>query len=228
MKHRTLSYITSVAVISLMGIPTSWGLINVVGSGELDIEIPATLDGVYIDFTDPADPTRYDLYTSEPGSWDINPFFGGAAIGTSDTFLVVSDSPSPTAPILNLAVGTAVDDQSVFVTGYSGSSSHMGTESYQFQSGNPGYIGFSILFDDVQYYGYMSVTLHDDGSTGTINGVWWGENATDAILIPEPSIYALTASGGHSESGAAAAPATPHCLQASGRFNMQTLIALYW
>ena len=59
---------------------------------------------------------------------------------------------------------------------------------------------FAFRIDDGSsgfYYGWMSVTLNDDGNSGTING-WAWENSGASIQvgqIPEPSAFLLGALG---------------------------------
>ena len=57
-------------------------------SGDQNIPIPVNLTGVFLDFTDPSDPSSFTINTaSQPATWDFNFFFGGAAIANSDTSL---------------------------------------------------------------------------------------------------------------------------------------------
>lgn len=169
-------------------------------SGEdVDITIDNDFGGVYLDFTDFGDATVYTSSGTEPVSWDINPFFGGAAIGTSDTFEAVSISTTTNSDIQNLTFGTTVSSSSVFPSGYSGSSGHMDdgvgpVDPLKFESGTSGYIGFALVDGSDRYYGWMEVTLYDDGSAGTIHQWAWNTVANEAITVgavPEPGNAAL-------------------------------------
>ena len=169
-------------------------------SGVQSITITNTFDGVFVDFTNPLDATAFTTSATDPGAgnWDINPFFGGAAIGSSPTFEVSTDDGTTNSTVMNLGTSDVVGDGSglgeIFVSGNSGSSDHMGGGPNQFANGVQGYIAFRI--DDGSsgfYYGWMSVTLNDDGNSGTING-WAWENSGGSIQvgqIPEPSSFAL-------------------------------------
>lgn len=179
-------------------------------SGEVNLSIPTDFDGVYLDFTDFGDATVYTtsfstpddpILPTDPVLWDINPFFGGAAIGTSDTFEAVSISTTTNSDILNLTFGTTVGPSSDFPSGYSGSTGHMDdgvgpVDPVKFESGISGYIGFA-LYDDLNsdyYYGWMRLTLTDDNTVGTIHEWAWNTVANEAITVgavPEPGNAAL-------------------------------------
>jgi hypothetical protein len=157
------------------------------------IDIPISSDGVYLDLTDSSDASAYTESTSYTASWDINLFYGGAAVGTSDTFLPVLASAVTNSAVLNLAYGTSVGPTSDFPASYSGSTDHMGVGALQFESGTTGYIGFVLNPGVEHYYGWMRLTLNDDGATGTIHG-WAWETSGEAITVgavPEPSNAAL-------------------------------------
>lgn len=158
-----------------------------------DIVIPISNDGVYLDFTDSSDASAYTVSTTYTSNWDINPFYGGAAVGTSDTFLPVLASTATNSAVLNLAFGTQVGPTSDHPASYSGSTDHMGTGLQEFESGTTGYIGFVLNPGVDDYYGWIQLTLYDDGSTGTIHA-WAWETSGGAITVgavPEPSNAAL-------------------------------------
>ena len=153
--------------------------------GEINIPIPNTFEGVYLDFTDVNDPDSYSLTTTQPASWDINLFYGGAAIATSDTFAPVVSSATINSPLLSLAPGTQVGPSSLFPPGFSGSTGHMGQTSQQFESGSIAYLGFVLNPGQQNYYGWMKVTLNNDGTAGTIHE-WAWDNSGAAIIVPVP------------------------------------------
>ena len=161
---------------------------------DVDITINNDFDGTYLDFTDLNDATAYTTSTSEPLSWDINPFFGGAAIATSDTFEPVTISTTTNSDIVNLAFGATVGPSSTFPTGFSGSTGHMGTDPDEFTGGTSGYIGFALVDGSDYYYGWMEVTLEDDGTTGIIHQWAWNTVANEAVTVgavPEPASAAM-------------------------------------
>lgn len=168
--------------------------------GPTEINIPSDFDGIYIDFDNPTDATSYSTDTSEPAEWDLNPFFGGAAVGNSDTFLVATDTGATNSDLVNLAPTVVIGDGSgegeTFVSGFSGSSGHMGTDADQFEGGVSGYLGFQI--DDGSggyYYGWMRVTFEDDGSVGTVHEWAWDTSgaAIQVGVVPEPDMAGMIA-----------------------------------
>ena len=159
-----------------------------------DIDIPISNDGVYLDFTDSSDASAYTVSTSFTSNWDINLFYGGAAVGTSNTFLPVLASAATNSAVLNLAPSsTQVGQTSDFPASYSGSTDHMGIGSLQFDSGTSGYIGFILNPGVDNYYGWMQLTLNDDGTTGTIQQWAWDTSGAEITVgaVPEPSNAAL-------------------------------------
>ncbi|MGJ8654719.1 MAG: hypothetical protein ACSHX8_15775 [Opitutaceae bacterium] len=186
MTHR--NYLSLLLILCLSGASAQAIVLSL--SGEVNITIPNDFDGVYLDFTDVSDATAYTTSSTEPLSWDINPFFGGAAVGTSNTFLPVLENTTTNSDILNLSFGTEVGSSSVFPSSYSGSSGHMGTGSLEFESGTSGYIGFALVDGVDAYYGWMRLTLYDDGSAGTIHEWAWNTTVNESITVgavPEPS-----------------------------------------
>ncbi len=162
---------------------------SIVYSGIQNIAIPDTFGGVYIDFTNSLDATAFTTSFSEPANWDINPFFGGASVGTSDTFTPVTASAATNADLVNLSVGDLVSSTSVFPSGFSGSTGHMGAGATQFQNNTTGYIGFSLNPATDNYKGWMSVVFRDDGSVGSIQSWAWDTSGADIQVgaIPEPA-----------------------------------------
>ena len=164
-------------------------------SGAQNLVISNTFDGLYVDFTNPLDASAYTTSGTAPGTWDINPFFGGAAVGTSDTFEVVTDDGTSNSTLQNLSLSFVVDSGSTFVSGFSGSSDHMPSE---FTSGSQGYIGFRIDdgFSGV-FYGWMRVTFNDNGSPGTLHDWAWDTSGGQIAVgaIPEPNTFGMLIAG---------------------------------
>ncbi|MGJ8653866.1 MAG: PEP-CTERM sorting domain-containing protein [Opitutaceae bacterium] len=159
-----------------------------------EISIPISNDGVYLDFTDSSDASAYTVSTSFTSNWDINPFYGGAAVGTSNTFLPVLASTATNSAILNLApTTTQVGPSSSFPSSYSGSTDHMGAGALEFESGTSGYIGFILNPGVDDYYGWMEITFNDDGTTGSIHQWAWETSGSEITVgaVPEPSNAAL-------------------------------------
>lgn len=163
---------------------------TVVYSGVENVAIPATLDGVYLSLADGTVTGTYPAnWSTEP--W-LNPFFGGVDVANSPLLLPIVTG---TSQIVNLAPGTLIDDTGNYVAGESGSSTHVGPASDQFQIGTPGLIGFEFetATSGPYLYGWARMTVNNEGP-GTI--VDWAYDDTPGTSIqagevPEPSTMAL-------------------------------------
>ncbi|WP_397385884.1 PEP-CTERM sorting domain-containing protein [Prosthecobacter sp.] len=161
----------------------------VIYSGLQNIAIPTDFDGVYIDIDTGA------FSTSTFTGWDINPFFGGSAIGNSAAFQPARLGLNNDDPIVNLSYGTLVDASLFYSTGEGGSGdpvSHLGFDSNQFQPGVEGYLGFMFTTNDSAgpYYGWMRVLLNNNVPGGLIKD-WAYDNTGAPIPTPEPGRAAL-------------------------------------
>jgi len=184
----------------------------------VDIAIPTTFNGVYLDLnaqthTSPSNDlpiitdASYTIGYTQPASWDVNFFFGGIGIAYSDTFQpFVDDTVGNRSQILNVAFGTVIKDEADTRTlatpsfGGSGTSNQMSGVSHfvtpslndstysAFAPGQEGYIAFVLNPGSEQLYGWMRVTLTNDGTPGTIHD-WAFSNQTGFTvgMIPEPS-----------------------------------------
>jgi hypothetical protein len=133
---------------------------------------------------------------SQPADWNtapwINPFFGGVDLGNDDLIRVRITSPDQ---LLNLAAGSVIDATGSYTVGESGSSTHFGPASNQFQASTPGYIGFEFetTVGGPTYFGWARLTVNNTGA-GTIHE-WAYEgiagNAITVGVIPEPGISGL-------------------------------------
>ena len=177
----------------------------VVSSGVQNLAIPSTFDGVYLDFNDLDNPSSFTSTStvpdvpSVPASWDINLFFGGAAIATSDTLQPVTQTADTNAAVLGLSSGDVVTGAENFPTSYSGSLGHVGTGPQQWENGDTAYIGFRLQPDSfpvdnqpaTPIHGWLKVTVRDDGTPGAIEQWAWDPTGA-AILVPEPGVMTLT------------------------------------
>lgn len=160
----------------------------VIYSGVQNIAIPTTFDGVYLDID------TATTSTSVITGWDVNPFFGGYAIGNSAAFQPVRSGTGNSDSILNLAYGTLVDSLLNYATGEAGSSDHIGGVAYQFTEGAQGYLGFKFTTNSNSgpFYGWMRLTLTANTSGAIIHD--WAYDDTGAGIfigsitsVPEPS-----------------------------------------
>jgi hypothetical protein len=186
-------------------------------SGLVDIPVPTTFNGVYLDIGTQVNSTpsnelpsvQTDSYTvgyNQPSSWDINFFFGGIGIAYSDTFSpFVDDTVSNRSQILNVAQGTVIIDEALSRTlataafGGSGRSNQSTGDSHfdipeldgatysAFTPGVEGYIAFVLNPGVNVFYGWLRVTLTNDGTVGTIHD--WAYSSDSGFTvgqIPEP------------------------------------------
>lgn len=165
-------------------------------------------DGVAVD--------SYTIGYTEPATWDVNFFLGGVGVTYSPTFQpFVDDAVGNRSQILNVAEGTVISTEAATRTlggevaddVYGGSgrsngatgSSHFDTPTVDlnpaysaFTPGVQGYIVFVLNPGVGEQYGWMSVTLTNDGTTGTIHEWAYSDDLNFEVgRIPEPSTLAL-------------------------------------
>lgn len=215
-----------------IGIGTSsWSHGAVTFVDPVDIVIPSTLGGVYLNIetaaengssqSGTAEADSYTISYSEPapGDWDVNFFFGGAFIAHSTTFQPYrADSGDNLSAIDQLGISTVVDGTPIDPAPASGASSplasanfgasgtttggdlngdqsptHMGPSADQFSSGSlsQGYIAFVLNPETTPLYGWMNVSLSDDGSTGLIHEWAYSDTPIAVGQIPEPGSSVL-------------------------------------
>ena len=159
----------------------------IVWSGTMNVPVPFTFDGVYLNpFTGATAATQPTDWNAAP--W-LNPFFGGVDIG-SDALLrpVITGADQ----VVNLGVGETISAASTFAAGESGSTTHVGAAANQFHLGTPGYLGFAFepALGGATYYGWAQLTISNTGA-GTLHD-WAYENAAGtairvgAVAVPEP------------------------------------------
>jgi hypothetical protein len=162
----------------------------------------------------------YTLSFSEPasGDWDLNFFFGGAGIAHNQRFQPYrADSTDNLSAIHNVLQGSFINGGPINpepatgvsavlgIADFGGSGSgtgggldgvltatHMGLAGNQFASGTPGYIAFvQDPGTATETFGWIGVTLSDDGSTGLIRDWAYSDVALNVGEIPEPSSVTL-------------------------------------
>jgi hypothetical protein len=157
-------------------------------SGLLNIVIPTTFDGTYINLDNGA------VSGSAFTGWDINPFFGGAGVANNTNFQPVRIGTGNSDPALRVYTGELVSSAQAFSSGMGGFGdpvSHLGSGLNQFSVGSEGYIGFRFTNDASAgpYYGWMRATFTNNSSGGVIHD-WAYENTGSSITVgsvPEPS-----------------------------------------
>ena len=166
----------------------------------------------------------YQISYSEPasGDWDVNFFFGGAFIAHNTSFQPYrADSGNQLSAIDRLGVNTLIDGSAGTDPGSNSSSplssadfggsgtttggdingnpspTHMGSNADQFASGSlsQGYIAFVLNPDSTPLYGWMEVSLSDDGSAGLIHRWAYSEMGIEVGQVPEPGTLVLVLAG---------------------------------
>lgn len=167
---------------------------SIIWSGPMNVPVPSTFDGVYFN------PFTGATAATQPADWNaapwLNPFFGGVNIG-SDTLLrpVITGADQ----VMNLGAGVTISAASIFAAGESGSITHVGPASNQFQIGTPGYFGFAFepALAGATYYGWAQITISNTGE-GTLHG-WAYEDAAGKAMpvgaVPEPGTALLLGLG---------------------------------
>jgi hypothetical protein len=198
--------------------------------GKANIPIPTSFGGVYLDLNSNTrtpgtgsggtlgETDSYTVSFSQPGEWDVNFFFGGAAMVHSDTFnpYRAGDGTDHFSAIHNLGFGTVIDGGPAsgsppgglppggsrpllpgapYHFGASGAypaDPYMGGLDFEFASGKPGYIGF-VLDDGLgsSLYGWIFADLRSDGSEGEILAWAYSDQPILVGQTPEPSVTAL-------------------------------------
>ncbi len=162
----------------------------VIYSGPLNISIPESFDGVYIDIDTGASGSS----TTVPG-WDVNPFFGGSVIAVNGSFQPVADGPTNTSVIQRLDVDEEIDGSRIFMATPGGSSEHMGPASNQFKEGVESYFAFEFVPEgsSTTCYGWVSLEVTANNPGGRVTG--WAYESTGAPIkvgaVPEPSALLL-------------------------------------
>lgn len=163
--------------------------------------------------SDTSDADSYTISYSEPAEWDVNFFFGGIGIAYSDTFQpFVDETVGARSQILEVTQGTVIASEAVLRTlgvssyGGSGAPNNGGGESHfdvptldadpAYSAFTPGdsssYLAFVLNPGADEEYGWMRVTLTNDGTPGTIHEWALSDEVTFQVgQIPEPGTTAL-------------------------------------
>ncbi|BCX49622.1 hypothetical protein HAHE_35300 [Haloferula helveola] len=181
-----------------------------------DIPIPTSFGGIYLDLNtgtangstegNSVGVNSYTISYSEPasGDWDVNFFFGGAAMVHNDSINIyrAGDGTDNFSAVHNLEAGTLVNgastgtSQPLAAPTFGGSGAypadpHMGASALQFVNGADGYIGFVLDEGSSPLYGWMLVQFHDDGTPGLIKEWAYSDSPIEIGQIPEPHPAAL-------------------------------------
>ena len=170
----------------------------VVYHGLQNIVIPTDFAGVYLNID-----TGVTNSVEFPG-WDINPFFGGFAVGNSPAFQPARTGTANSDPIIALGAGATVNGSLLFSTGQGGSETHLGASANRFGIGQEAYLGFRFTTDGNAgpYYGWVRVVFTANTPGGVLKD-WAYETGGTAIqtanvlqAAPQAGISVVTLSGG--------------------------------
>ena len=181
---KTKSLLLTVFLITLTGAARA----TLMYSGVQNVAVPVTLEGSYLRISDGTTGGAYPAnWNTEP--W-LNPFFGGVDIANSPLLRPVITG---TDQIVNLAPGTVIDALSNFVSGESGSSTHVGPAANQFHLGTPGIIGvvFNATVGGPDLYGWVRVDINNSSPGSIIDWAYESTPGTSIMAgqvapVPEP------------------------------------------
>lgn len=162
---------------------------TVVYSGVINMVIPTTADGIYMNVQTGA----WSSTTTTPSGWDVNPY--GASTTAVSLFAATGTgymrSPGTTATdATRLDPGTAVGPSAFF---YTSSSATIGSGTGQWAANSSGYFGFKfIAADAATHYGWMQLSIGANAATRSIVQYAWENVANTSITVtPAPGAMAL-------------------------------------
>ena len=162
---------------------------TVVYSDVINLVIPATTDGVYMNVQTDA----WSSTTTTPAGWDVNPY------GTSTTAVLLfaatgtgymrNPNAGTATSATRLDVGTVVGSSAFF---YGNSSATMGSGTGQWAANSSGYFGFKFTAADAAtHYGWMQLSIGANAGTRTIVRYAWEDVANTSLTVPAPGAVAL-------------------------------------
>ena len=162
---------------------------TVVYSGAINMVIPTTIDGIYMNVQTGA----WSSTTTTPAGWDVNPY-GTATTAVSlfaatGTGYMRNPSAGTATAATRLDVGTVVGSSAFF---YGSSSATIGAGTGQWAANSSGYFGFKfIAADAATHYGWMQLSIGANAGTRSIVQYAWENVANTSITIPAPGAMAL-------------------------------------
>ena len=165
---------------------------TVVYSDVINLAVPTTTDGVYMNVQTGA----WSSTTATPAGWDVNPY--GTATTAVSLFAATGTgymrNPGTTATAATrLDLGTVVGSSAFF---YGNSSATIGAGTGQWAANSSGYFGFKfIAADAATHYGWMQLSIGENAGTRTIVRYAWEDVANTSLTvgppIPAPGAMAL-------------------------------------
>jgi hypothetical protein len=182
-----MKYISLLSASAFLLLGGATATASIVSSGDVNIPIPTTFAGIYIDID------TFGISTGEFTGWDVNLAFGGSELYNSDKFQAVRVGTGFTDAYMNLADGAVVSASTPsYSTGFGGSLTHLGNGANQFAPDGIGSIGFQFTTDGGAgpFYGYMRVTLTANTPGGVIYNWSYDDTGAPITVVPEPAALA--------------------------------------
>jgi len=162
---------------------------TVVYSGAINMVIPTTADGIYMNVQTGA----WSSTTTTPSGWDVNPY------GTSTTAVsllaatgtgYMRNLGTTATAATRLDAGTVVGPSAFF---YGTTSATMGSGIGQWAANSSGYLGFKFTAaDNATHYGWMQLSIGANAATRSIVQYAWENIANTSITVtPAPGAMAL-------------------------------------
>ena len=162
---------------------------TVVYSGAINLVIPTTIDGIYMNVQTGA----WSSTAATPTGWDVNPYGTSTTAvslfaGTGTGYMRNAGTTATAATRLDL--GTVVGSSAFF---YGNSTATMGSGTGQWAANSSGYFGFKfIAADAATHYGWMQLSIGANAGTRSIVQYAWEDVANTSITVtPAPGAMAL-------------------------------------
>jgi hypothetical protein len=169
----------------------------VVYSGTVNLAIPNTLNGLYLNVLTGANNLPGSTAGSTVPGWDINPYGTTSLSLFSATPTASSGYVSTTGvtPATNLTLGTSISAASTFITAVNTPA----PAGWNLNSSN-NYVGFRFLNEtgSTVHYGWFQLAIGADTLTRTLVSYAYESTPGAAILagvVPEPGTYGLMGLG---------------------------------
>ena len=162
----------------------------------------------------------YTISYSQPaaGDWDLNFFFGGTGIAHNSSLQpyrgdgsdnlsaihnveagsIINGGPITPEPATGISTILGIADFGGSGTGSGGgldgtlTETHMGPADNQFETETSGFIAFVLdPGTPTQTFGWISVSLSNDGTTGFIREWAYSDSPLEVGAIPEPGTFSL-------------------------------------
>jgi len=157
---------------------------TVVYSGAINMVIPNTTDGIYMNVQTGA----WSSTTTTPTGWDVNPYGTSTTVvslfAATGTGYMRNPNAGTATSATRLDAGTVVGPSAFF---YGNSTATMGSGIGQWAANSSGYLGFKfIAADAATHYGWMQLSIGADAGTRSIVQYAWENVANASITVPSP------------------------------------------